>query len=126
MATSAIPVPPGQIIYGTNGESRVSVPNESGTEVSSIALSKGVWLIIACADWSPVQAGYRQIATNASVQNPSRYVATVTSGHSNKEVYQQASQILTIGEQTTLKLYAYQNSGNAIYCYPYFYAVRIA
>ena len=120
-----IPDPDGAVIYGTNGSSTVTTQNETVTELSSIILPKGTWLVIGCADWGVSQTGYRQISIDGAAKNPSRPTATTVSGQSNKEVYQQVTRIIVTNAGHTAILSAYQNSGGALICYPYFYAVRL-
>lgn len=115
----------GEIVYGTNTSSNVSIPSSTATEFSSLTLTKGVWIVIACADWAANGSGYRQIAT-ADVTNPTRQNATTVVGLSGKEVYQQLTMIRPIaGASSNIVFYALQNSGGALNIYPYVYAVRV-
>lgn len=115
----------GEIVYGTNTSSNLSIPSSTATEFSSLTLTKGVWIVIACADWAANGSGYRQIAT-ADVTNPTRQNATTVVGLSGKEVYQQLTMIRPIaGASSNIVFYALQNSGGALNIYPYVYAVRV-
>ena len=115
----------GTIQNGSNQNATVSVPNETATLATAITLSKGTWLIVACADWASNANGYRQIAM-ATGKNPGRHLAVTTpSAGGDKETYQQLSRIVEISVETTISIYAMQNSGSSLSVYPYSYAVRI-
>ena len=113
----------GKIIIGTYDNS-TSLPNNTATKVGSIELSRGAWIIVACADWEVNATGYRQIAFSSGI-NPTRKLATTTTGLSSKEVYQQLVSLFTFDTDTTTNLYAVQNSGAALNIYPYVYAIKI-
>lgn len=117
----------GNIIYGTNISSSVSIPDgtSSGTECSSITLQAGKWILLACADWTSNGTGFRQIAF-ASGANPGRNTAVTTQAITSKEVYQQLQQIVSINAETTYKMYAMQNSGSSLNVAPYLYAISIS
>jgi hypothetical protein len=114
----------GTVVTGTTPSS-VAVADGTVTEIESITLEAGTWLVIACADWAANATGYRQIALSAGV-NPSRdrAVTTPTAG-SGKETYQQIIQIITVNSQTAQKVYAMQNSGSSINVFPSVKAIRI-
>ena len=42
----------GEIVYGTNTSGNVSIPSGTATEFSSLTLTAGVWLVVACGDWA--------------------------------------------------------------------------
>lgn len=115
----------GEIINGTNTSGNVSIPSGTAKEFSSLTLSTGVWIVVACADWAANGAGYRQIATS-DITNPNRSTATTTVGINGKEAYQQLTLIRTIsGSSSNIIFYGLQNSGSTLAIYPYVYAVRI-
>lgn len=115
----------GEIVYGTNTSSNVSIPSSTATEFSSLTLTTGVWIVVACADWAANGSGYRQIATGTKT-NPNRPTATTTAGISSKEAYQQLTMIKPItGASSTIVFYGLQNSGSTLTIYPYVYAVRV-
>lgn len=116
----------GKILVGNNNSSTVSVPNNIGTLVSSIVLTKGIWIVIGCADWQANEQGYRQIAFLGDGINPYRNTASTTSGIGGvKESYQQVIYIRpTNGE--TFSMYARQTSGSNLNIYPYLYAIKIS
>ena len=41
----------GSITSGNTNSTYISVPNMTATEVGKIVLTKGVWVVVACADW---------------------------------------------------------------------------
>lgn len=114
----------GTIITGSNYSTSVQVPHGTSTLVSTIVLTKGVWIICGYADWQAYATGYRQIAFSDGA-NPGRNQATTTVGlEDSKEPYQQITRIIaTNGE--TVSLYARQSSGVALSCNPYMYAVKV-
>ena len=116
----------GNIVYGTNISSNVSVQSglTAGTECSTLTLTPGKWIVIGCADWASNSSGLRQIAF-ADGANPGRSVAVTSPAVSGKESYQQVMQFLSVNANTDVKLYALQNSGNNLTVYPYLYAMRI-
>lgn len=117
----------GEIVYGTNTSGNVSVPSGTATEFSSLTLTAGVWLVVACGDWAANGTGYRQIATS-DITNPNRSTATTTVGisASGKETYQQLTLIRQItGASSTISFYGLQDSGSSLRIYPYVYATRI-
>lgn len=117
----------GEIVYGTNTSGNVSIPSGTATEFSSLTLTAGVWLVVACGDWEANGTGYRQIATS-DITNPNRSTATTTVGisASGKETYQQLTLIRQIaGASSTISFYGLQNSGSSLRIYPYVYATRI-
>lgn len=117
----------GEIVYGTNTSGNVSVPSGTATEFSSLTLTAGVWLVVACGDWAANGTGYRQIATS-DITNPNRSTATTTVGisASGKETYQQLTLIRQItGASSTISFYGLQDSGSSLRIFPYVYATRI-
>ena len=114
----------GEIPTGDQNAATVAVANNTGTLVSSIVLTKGIWIVIGCADWQANEQGYRQIAFTSDGINPTRNMASTASGISGKETYQQIVFIRqTNGE--TINMYARQTSGGNLNIYPYLYAVKV-
>ena len=114
----------GTIINGDSNTSNISVQSGTETLISSITLTEGKWILVACCDWQPNANGYRQIAWLEGL-NSNRALANTTAPMSNaKETYQQHIRYLsTTGE--TLNLYALQNSGSTINAYPHVFAIKI-
>ena len=114
----------GEIPTGNKNADTIAVANNTGTLVSSIVLTKGIWIIVGCADWQANEQGYRQIAFTSDGINPTRNMASTASGISGKEAYQQIILIRqTNGE--TINMYARQTSGGNLNIYPYLYAVKV-
>ena len=114
----------GSITSGNTNSTYISVPNMTATEVGKIVLTKGVWVVVACADWIGTASGYLQISFS-SATNPGRNIAVSTTPHgTGKDVYQQMTRLISTNGET-FTLYALQNSGGAVNCYPYLYAVEI-
>lgn len=117
----------GQIITGTNGGT-VEVPNNTVTEIGSITLPAGHYIIVGCCDWAFGNTGYRQISISntTATLNPvrNRAVTTPTIQTAGKETYQQVMIIIaTSGE--TISLYGLHNQGSALNAYPYMYAIKV-
>lgn len=116
----------GTVVGGTNLGATVSVPNNTGTKISSITLTAGTWLVLANADWAPNATGYRQIMFNANATNPARDRANTTVALGlGKDSYQQISIIVMPTSTTTYDIYGLQTSGGTLNCWPYTSAVRI-
>lgn len=116
----------GTVVTGTNAQSSISVPNDTGTAVSTITLTNGKWVIIGCGNWAPNSNGYRQISFANNNINPARQqTATMIPCSGSKETYQQVVILVSLSKETTYTLYARQDSGGAINCYPWIWAIRI-
>ena len=113
----------GDTVYSTNNSAVVAVINNTATELSTLALPSGRWLVVGCIDWQANGTGYRQAAF-ADGTNPARNNAVTTEGLEGKETYQQV--VTIVGGNTTIKLYGRQNSGSSINAYPYLYAIRFS
>lgn len=114
----------GVILIGDKNAATIAVENNTGTLVSSIALTNGTWIVVGCADWQANEQGYRQITFMSDGINPTRNMAATTSGISGKESYQQIILIRhTNGE--TIDMYARQTSGGNLNIYPFLYAVKV-
>lgn len=116
----------GTVIVGTNSTGSVSVPNNTPTSVSTVTITKGVWLIIGSADWASNGTGYRQVSFGGDGTNPGRFNTSTANGISGKEAYQQISFVKTCTQSSeTLTMHALQNSGSSLSVYPYAIAVKI-
>ena len=114
----------GNIITGTT-TGTVSCANNTVTEVGSITLDIGRYLIIACIDWATNATGFRQVSFGNSI-NPARSSATTTSACNGKETYNQTLQFLTVvSDSTVVKVYGWQDSGSSLNAFPYIYAMKI-
>ena len=114
----------GNIISGTISGT-VSCANNTVTEVGSITLNIGRYLIIACIDWATNATGFRQVSFGNSI-NPARSGASTTSACSGKETYNQGLEFLTVtNDNTVVKFYGWQDSGSSLNAYPYIYAMKI-
>ena len=114
----------GNIISGTISGT-VSCANNTVTEVGSITLNIGRYLIIACIDWGTNATGFRQVSFGNSI-NPARNGATTTSACNGKETYNQVLEFLTVvSDSTVVKVYGWQDSGGSLNAFPYIYAMKI-
>ena len=117
----------GTIINGTESGS-TSCPNDTVTEVGSITLDKGVYVIVSGCDWDSNATGFRQIGITAA-KNGARAELSTTMActGSTKETYHQFVKIQNVtSDNTTIKIYACQNSGSTLNAYPYINAVKLA
>ena len=115
----------GTIVTGDGNSQSVTIPNATPTSCNQLTLSKGVWLIIGCADWSRGSDGYRQIAFNSDALNPGRNACTTTIPIGEKETYQQVSVLKSVSSSENIILYATQTNGANLSVYPFLYAIRI-
>lgn len=115
----------GKLIKGTESGS-TNVPTETGTEIGSITLNKGKYIIICGVDWTANSSGYRQIAFAAN-RDPSRDAGICQpTCPSPKETYLQLVSYRDIqADNTSIKIYGWQNSGSTLGAYPYIYAIKI-
>lgn len=115
----------GEIVTGNGNSQNVTIPNATPTSCNQLTLSKGVWMIIGCADWSSGSDGYRQIAFNSDALNPGRNACTTTIPIAGKETYQQVSMLKSVSSNENITLYATQTNGGNLIVYPFLYAIRI-
>lgn len=117
----------GAITTGTISGS-VSCPNETITEIGSITLNKGVYVLVACCDWGSNSSGYRQVGVSTNINGARNDISTTMACNgTNKETYVQFIKVLNIEtDNTTTKVYGAQNSGSTLSAFPYIYAVRLA
>lgn len=115
----------GKIIKGTESGS-VNVASASGTEVGSITLNKGKYVILGGIDWATNSTGFRQVAFAAN-RDPSRDAGVCQPAcASPKETYQQIASFRDIQtDNTEIKLYGWQDSGSTLGAYAFIYAIKI-
>lgn len=119
----------GTLIDGTITGS-VLCANNTPTQVGTITLDKGNYMVIGCIDWQSNTNGERQacISTaNTSTIDPARQSATTINACSGtKEAYVQTMQFLEIAnDNTTIYLFGWQNSGSSLNAYPYIRAMKV-
>lgn len=117
----------GTILIGTHNGDIISVDTATATDLGSVSLTTGKWLLICSIDWAPNNTGYRQIAFSGSL-NPSREAASTTVALTDigKETYQQISRVYDVSTAETVTLYGYQTSGATINAMPYIKAIKIS
>lgn len=115
----------GKLIKGTESGS-VNVASASGTEVGSITLNKGKYVILGGIDWATNSTGFRQVAFAAN-RDPSRDAGVCQPAcASPKETYQQIVSFRDIQtDNTEIKLYGWQDSGSTLGAYAFIYAIKI-
>lgn len=117
----------GTTLNGSHNTDFISVDNATITDLGSVALTAGKWLLIATIDWAPNGTGYRQIAFGSGL-NPARNSATTTPAiaDTGKETYHQVSRVYEVVSTETVTLYGYQTSGAALVAHPYIKAIKIS
>ena len=100
--------------------SSVSVSNDTVTDLATITITAGLWLIIAGTGWSASAAGWRMIDISGERDKKSM-VAPVT----GDQTTQQVSFFRKPTTSTTITLKGRQTSGATLTAYPYIRAVKI-
>lgn len=92
--------------------SNKSVPNNTGTMLTSISLEAGVWVIVCGVRWATNNNGYRRMnLATVSGATDIQYVVHPVQGEWTQAIF---TRILEVESTTTYYLNAYQNSGSAI------------
>lgn len=106
----------------------VSVPNDTSntfTQIQSMSLSAGLWLVMAGTSFTNNSSGWRQIgltATNSiSVDRTSPLEAAATGTGNSMQIVR----VFDLTSSGTVYVWARQNSGSSLTCYPYIQAVRL-
>ena len=105
--------------------SGVNVTSGADTQVASIQLTAGRWVINTGARFASNATGYRR----AYVQVGTAGVGVIENGAcqaiNGTYTWVHVDESIAIAETTTVKLYAYQNSGSTLQTYGRIYAIRI-
>lgn len=116
------------VYSGSVNGSGVSVPSDSGntfTQIQTMAVSAGVWLIIAGTSFTTNTSGYRQIGvttTNSITNDRLSPVFAAVNGTGNSV---QMMRVFELSSAGTIYLWARQTSGSSLNCYPYIQAIRL-
>lgn len=114
----------------TSSESAVSVASGSAKTVSSQTLTKGVWLIVAYAQFASNATGYRKVllSTTADSGTARSMNAKVNCNAVNGEdtAVQCVAFLRVDSSGETIYMNVVQNSGSALNVTPRFYALQIA
>ena len=115
----------GKIIKGTESGS-VNVASSSGTEVGSITLNKGKYVVLGGIDWVANSTGFRQVAFAATRDDSRDACVCQPTCAAPKETYQQIVSFRDIqSDNTEIKMYGYQDSGSTLGAYAFIYAIKI-
>lgn len=99
----------------TEDTPRTIIPNETNTNINSITLSSGIWIVIGTINWAGTTGeGIRTIKLSTSPNDTSNVISTNTSPHSQSPSHTSSSTILNIEEQTEVYLIGYQSSGDEL------------
>lgn len=111
MATSIIPACHMQIIE--NNGATTTLNNNTATELNSITLPAGQWLVLACVRFASNATGYRQatISTTTATVGTGMFLANVVPAVDGTNTFIYISTVLSPTESTTYYLNALQNSG---------------
>lgn len=109
----------------TNGSS-VSVSTATWTDVQTLAVTAGVWIINYGVSFANNATGYRQIALTNSATAPTgdrtMPSANAVNGLTTNII---ATMLYEASASETLHVWAYQNSGAARNCWPFIHAVKL-
>lgn len=94
----------------------VNVPNNSTTNLMSVNLTKGTWLIQAIAGFNGNSNGYRRlgISTNTSQTNADRYKVVDAPSTGSTTTHLSLTTIIAVESTTTYYINVYQNSGSTL------------
>lgn len=111
------------IVSGT----AVSVASDTDnfTQLQTISLDAGVWLIMAGASFTSNSSGFRQLgltSTNSITVDRTSPLYAASSGAGVSIALDRAFYLSSAG---TVYLWARQNSGSTLTCYPYIQAIRL-
>lgn len=116
------------VYSGSVNGSGVSVPSDNSntfTQIQTMAVSAGVWLIIAGTSFTTNTSGYRQIGvttTNSITNDRLSPVFAAVNGTGNSV---QMVRVFELSSAGTIYLWARQTSGSSLNCYPYIQAIRL-
>lgn len=101
-----------------------SIANNTNTEVATLSLTPGTYILIRGCEFKENSTGIRIICTQSSISGR----ANVANGNAvnGKDTWLQLIEIKTVSSNTNVSLYAYQNSGSSLNIYPYLKSIRIA
>lgn len=94
----------------------------SWTEVLSATIPAGTWLVVYGASFATNSSGYRSLYN--SYDSTGRKSPSVAAA-SGEQTRMNATTVVTYSAPTVFKVYARQNSGSTLECYPYYYAISI-
>lgn len=114
----------GAIVFSENNSNSFSTPSGTITEVASVELSKGKWIVVGCIDWEANSSGYRQLSIGSATNPGRQHGCTTLPTSSPKQTYQQLTKLISTNGET-ITFYALQDSGSTLMAYPYAYAMKV-
>lgn len=108
--------------------SSVSVANNAWTEVASITLDKGTYIITGYCQFASSATGVRRILISTTSAGTTMFTrGAVSSGNASNGVPSDETCVVLVelSASTTLYMNAYQNSGSSLTAYPSLSAMRI-
>ena len=115
--------------FTTSAGSSKSVPNTTVTQLMSTTLATaGTYLINFGTSFSTNASGYRQLCINTTSSSSftwNRYAISQPGVSSITTNLQGTSMVTTSSANTVYYLWAKQNSGSALTCYPYIDVIRL-
>lgn len=112
--------PIGTVYTGTGDVT--SIANATNTDVLSVTLPAGTYVVVRGCDFNSNATGVRRVAKDNSSARNAFVNANAVNGF---DTVIQHTEIITLSAQTEIKCNVYQNSGAAMSIWPYMYAVRI-
>ena len=102
----------------------VSCPNTTWTEVTSVSLEAGMWLVLYGGAFAANATGHRDLFIGTSAPGAGRVSPTAVAVTGGEQTRMSSAITYNPGSTTTYKLYARQNSGGALNFWPYIQAVK--
>ena len=118
-------------VLDTNNASNgtVEISNATFTKVHEFTLGKGKWLVIFNCPFAPNATGRRILQVNTTGTTPTgiggrdQYVSY--SAVDGSYAHTQLIRAFNFSSETTVYMYAYQNSGGALNTYPQHIALKL-
>ena len=121
-------VPAEEIEIETDTATTVSLPNNAWTKVAELTLDPGTYAVIGYTQFTSSNTGIRRIVISETSGGTTQITrGAISSGNAatGTNSDETCMAFLKINTQMTLYLNAYQNSGNALTCYPRLSALRV-
>ena len=107
----------------TGSGSVSSVATGTYTDVLSVSLPAGTYIVIRGCDFGANATGIRRVGSNSG---SGRYdFANANAVPNGVDTVVQHIQHITVSSQTEIKCTVYQSSGSSLNIWPYMYAIRI-
>lgn len=108
----------------TGASVQVSSTADSFTQLQTMALDAGVWLVLGGTSWANNATGFRQITltnTNSAAADRTAPMHAATNGGSVIQVVR----VFYMASAGTVYLWAKQNSGSTLTAWPYIQSIKL-